>query len=374
MFAYVVSGLFIGLIWTLFVSSPPQGYTQFPSSNTLPSARYLNTTPGTFIPLEKYLERKFEPVSGGETVFSSSNGNIYTGTIDGYLLLLNGKEGITKITHLSSGILGGIVTSDEKGIYLCVLTLGLVFVDLETAKIEIVSSISDDNIPIRFADDVTISNDGKVYFTDASTISPWIDQKGYHNAMIASSLDVFTGSGRGRVLVYDPVSRQTKTLLNGLRFANGITLSQDNDSLIFCETFGLRLTRLWLGGTRAGTVDYLAVSLPGLPDGISLASDGGYWVALNCKAEPQLVMAANNPFLSWVLARINPALLPTPKPFGGILKLNSQGIITNILLDNDGIMTQGLTSVKEYQNGLYLGSLLNSFVGFVDLSKINLTE
>lgn len=169
------------------------------------------------------------------------------------------------------------------GIYVCVVPVGLVYVDLITKKVEIVSSISDDNLPIRFADDVVIANDGKVYFTDASLIAPWINQHGFYDPMATSSLDLFTGSGTGRVLVYDPKTGLTKTLLNKLRFANGITLSPDNNFLIVCETFGVRLTRIWLAGPKSGIVDYFKTSLPGIPDGISLASDGGYWVALNCK-------------------------------------------------------------------------------------------
>jgi sugar lactone lactonase YvrE len=138
-------------------------------------------------------------------------------------------------------------------------------------------------LPIRFADDVTVAQDGKVYFTDASLISPWLDQNRHHNAMLASYLDLFTGSGTGRVLVYDPLTRSTKTLLNEIKFANGIALSRDEDSLLVAETFGLQILRLWIAGPRNGTVDSLTASLPGVPDGISLASDGGYWVVLNCK-------------------------------------------------------------------------------------------
>lgn len=163
------------------------------------------------------------------------------------------------------------------------MAVGLVYVDLNSLKVEIVSSISDDNLPIRFADDVVLADDGKVYFTDASLIAPWIDSSGFYNPMITSSLDLFTGSETGRVLVYDPTTRTTKTLLNKLRFANGITLSPNNDFLLVCETFGVRITRLWLTGSKSGIVDYFATSLPGLPDGINPSSDGGYWVALNCK-------------------------------------------------------------------------------------------
>jgi sugar lactone lactonase YvrE len=279
-----LSGLLIGVICFLFVHPPPQGFDRsFSQSSSLPPAGFLNTTEGSFIPLDKYLVKKYEPVFGGETVFASNNGDLYTGTIDGYLLRLNGYGGVSKIAHFPGSVLGGVVTPDEQGMYLCVLTTGLVHYDLESGRMEIVSTISDDNLPIRFADDVALAEDGKVYFTDASLVSPWIDQSRNHNAMTASLLDFFAGSGTGRALVYDPVTKSTKTLLDGLKFANGIAVSQNNDYLVVAETFGLRIVRIWIAGPRNGTVDYLTTSLPGVPDGISLASDGGYWVALNCK-------------------------------------------------------------------------------------------
>lgn len=83
-----------------------------------------------------------------------------------------------------------------------------------------------------------------------------------------------------------------------------------------------------------------------------------------------MVLISKVPFLRWILARVNPALLPPPKPFGGILKLNSVGLITHVFLDDAGISTHGLTAVTEYQNGLYLGSLKNSFTGYINLKSI----
>jgi sugar lactone lactonase YvrE len=280
---FSLSGLLIGVICFLFVHPPPQGFDRSFSPTSLPSTGNLNTTEGSFIPLDKYLVKKFGPVFGGETVFASKSGDLYTGTVDGYLLRLNGPDGVSKIAHFPGSVLGGVVTPDEKGMYLCVVTTGLVYYDLENNRMEILSTISDDNLPIRFADDVALAVDGKVYFTDASLVSPWIDQSRNHNPMLASFLDMFTGSGTGRALVYDPVTKSTKTLLDGLKFANGIAISQSSDYLAVAETFGFRILRIWIAGPRNGTVDYLTTSLPGVPDGISLASDGGYWVALNCK-------------------------------------------------------------------------------------------
>jgi hypothetical protein len=109
----------IAFIWFLFVQPPPQGFdrTLLPEiiSTSFPPSGLLNTTEGSFIPLDKYLIQKYEPVFGGETVFVSSTGDLYTGTIDGYLLRLNGPKGILKIAHFPGSILGGAFTHDDKG-------------------------------------------------------------------------------------------------------------------------------------------------------------------------------------------------------------------------------------------------------------------
>jgi hypothetical protein len=81
-------------------------------------------------------------------------------------------------------------------------------------------------------------------------------------------------------------------------------------------------------------------------------------------------LAGQTSIISWLLARVNPSLLPHPKPFGGILKLNSKGLVTHTFLDDKGISTNSLTAVKEYNNALYLGSLKNQFSGYVDLSQV----
>lgn len=41
--------------------------------------------------------------------------------------------------------------------------------------------------------------------------------------------------------------------------------------------------RYWLKGAKAGTSEPFVTKLPGLPDGISRAADGGYWVAINAQ-------------------------------------------------------------------------------------------
>lgn len=49
---------------------------------------------------------------------------------------------------------------------------------------------------------------------------------------------VFSGEEGGRVLKYDPVTKETTVLLKNIQFPNGITISKDGSFFLFCEGSG----------------------------------------------------------------------------------------------------------------------------------------
>lgn len=59
--------------------------------------------------------------------------------------------------------------------------------------------------------------------------------------------------------------------------------------------------------------------LPALVDGVSTASDGGFWIAMPAPAEALLVTAFKIPYLRWLFAWL-PAQVSHPKPMGLVLK------------------------------------------------------
>lgn len=255
---------------------------------------------------------------------------------------------------------------------------------------EILSAISDDGIPIRFADDVAVSGDGIVYFSDASRVSPSVSETGDYNLIQTSLLDALLGSGTGRLLAYNPTDKSTTTLIDNLLFANGVTMSDDDSFVLVCETFGYRVTRFWLDGPRKDTVDYFATRLPGFPDSIHPAADGGFWVAINsevdickfCICQPMKVLhvfcsVQASPLFD-VLVGFSPlrtlasfirlSLLPL-EDIGAIAKLHKNGWILETFVDPKGVATAALTSAIEFNGGLYLGSLKNQFIGFFNIPK-----
>ncbi|KAG8376240.1 hypothetical protein BUALT_Bualt09G0042500 [Buddleja alternifolia] len=123
---------------------------------------------------------------------------------------------------------------------------------------------------IRFADDVVESSDGMLYFSVPST------KFDMHNG----ELDVLEARPHGQLLRYDPSSNETSILLRDLRFPNGVALSEQQDYLVFCETWKYRCLKYWLKGDIKGQTQIFIDNLPGAPDNVKLAPDGSFWIAL----------------------------------------------------------------------------------------------
>ncbi|PWZ14669.1 Protein STRICTOSIDINE SYNTHASE-LIKE 10 [Zea mays] len=126
--------------------------------------------------------------------------------------------------------------------------------------------------PLNFVNAVEVDQEtGLVYFTDSSATYQRSDY-----IMI-----ILTGEATGRLLRYDPATGSAAVLASGLSFPNGVALSADGTHVVVAETTRCRLLRHWLRGPAAGTTEPFA-DLPGYPDNVRRAGDGGYyWVALN---------------------------------------------------------------------------------------------
>lgn len=47
---------------------------------------------------------------------------------------------------------------------------------------------------------------------------------------------VFSGEDSGRMLKYNPKTKETTILVRNLQFPNGVSLSKDGSFLVFCES------------------------------------------------------------------------------------------------------------------------------------------
>ena len=53
------------------------------------------------------------------------------------------------------------------------------------------------------------------------------------------------------LLAYNPSTRETRCVADGLRFANGAAVSAAGDFVAVAETNLLRVTRVWVAGPKA---------------------------------------------------------------------------------------------------------------------------
>ncbi|KAF9624286.1 hypothetical protein IFM89_009194 [Coptis chinensis] len=89
-----------------------------------------------------------------------------------------------------------------------------------------------------------------------------------------------TGDSTGRLMEYNPMSGEVMVLKSGLKFANGVALSENNDFLLVAEIDDARIIRFWLEGTKSNTTKII-VELPGAPYNIKRTANGEFWVAIN---------------------------------------------------------------------------------------------
>ena len=282
-------------------------------------------------------------IDGPEDVETDAQGRVYGGTNAGTIVRVEDGK-ITTFADTGGRPLGldfapdgALIVADAKKGLLSVAPDGAVTLLTDSA----------DGLRFGFTDDVAVASDGVVYFTDAS------DKFGFGDHM----LDLLEGRPHGRLLRYDPVSKQTKLLADGLYFANGVALAKDESFVVVNETYRFRLSRHWLRGPKAGTTELFGAELPGFPDGVSQSGRGTFWVAMFTVRNPAGDFLAPRPFLKQMVANLPRFLWPKPEPYGLVIELDESGVPIRSLHDVSGAYVEQVTSVHERGDRLYLGHL-----------------
>ena len=281
------------------------------------------------------------------------NNKIYVGYDSGVIMSNDGIFSNTKGRPL------GMAFDSEENLIIADAVRGLISID-RSGEVKTLSTKSDsDNIPFKFVDDLDIANDGKIYFSDASS------KYGYGS----DRLELFEHTPNGRLLVYDPATKETTTLLNGLYFANGVALSTDESFVLVNETCMYRIQKYWLKGEKAGTSEIFIENLPGFPDNVSSNKEGIFWVALFNPRNNFIEMSSNKPFLRKIVLRLPELLQPQPIRHSFVLGLDESGKIVHNLQYQSNKAYSPITSVKQYENNLYFGSLTHPGWGKIKVPK-----
>lgn len=305
-------------------------------------------------------------INGPETVTFDSTGRAFGFTYDGFVQEILNDGSVVDYVYMGGRPLSGAFGANDE-LYVVDPTRGLFLIDRETKTITLLAARTADGKRIGFADDVVVASDGKVYLSDAARFTPWLNiATGRYETLRASILSFLDGPS-GRILMYDPATRQTTVLADNLLFPNGVTLSPDESSLVFCETFAARVMTLSLVGDTRGEVAMLT-QLPSSGDGVSTGSDG-YWVAIPTPPDENAMKLSQNLWLRRIVAKLPPSMQPKPKSYGMVVQLGFDGTPLRSLHDTSGLNMELITAVTEHKGKLYLGGIHNHYVGVYDLSS-----
>jgi len=303
---------------------------------------------------------------GPEDIALDVKGRIYAATHEGNIVRLNPDGSNPENWVNTEGRPLGIDFDRQGNLIVADAFRGLLSItpNGEISELAIVA----DGIPIRYADDVDVAADGKIYFSDASTKFGANESGGTYEG---SLLDLMEHGGHGRLIVYDPGTGEAKTLLDGLNFANGVAVSHDQSYVLVNETGGYRVIRFWITGQKKGQFETLIDSLPSFPDNISTGPNGRYWVALVSPRNALLDKISNKPFMRKIVQRLPAFLRPKAIAYGHVIAIDDNGKVLVDLQDPDGSYPIN-TSVTEAESHLYIGSLVTTVLGRIKKENIGL--
>jgi ribose transport system permease protein len=305
-------------------------------------------------------------VEGPEDVVVDSQGRVYCGNRQGWILRYSGPgfEHREVLARIGGHTLGLALDKDEN-VIVCVGGMGLYLVtpDGQHRKLSDETNrnwlgLRDDS-RLRMADDLDIAPDGKIYFSEATTrfdMADWI-------------LDGVEGRPNGRLLCYDPETDKTHTVLRDLVFPNGVCICHDGESLLIASTWLCRITRYWFAGPNKGRREIFMDNFPGYLDNINRSSDGNYWVGLNGMRSPAYDLSMRMPtFRRRMMKRIprDEWLYPSMN-HGCVVKVSETGEAIETLWDPGGESHATITSMREHNGYLYIGGLENNRIGRIKL-------
>ncbi|RKQ69385.1 sugar lactone lactonase YvrE [Litorimonas taeanensis] len=237
--------------------------------------------------------------------------------------------------------------------------VGLVSVD-GAGTLEVLSNMVA-GTPILYADDLDITSDGLIYFSDASTK---FGARAIGSTLAASLLEIMEHGETGRLLAYNPSDKTTHIVADNLAFSNGVARAPNGTSVWVVETGKYRVLEISPKGERKVIID----NLPGFPDNINRGPNGTYFIGLVSKRAKALDSLANKPKLREIIWRLPEFMKPKAQDYGFVLQIDSSGEVLRTWQDADGVYpaTTGALVVSNAVVGdrLYVSSLASKTLGY----------
>ncbi|CAN6312049.1 unnamed protein product [Urochloa humidicola] len=290
-----------------------------------------------------------------DLAFDAAGGWLYTGCADGWIRRVSVPGGDVEDWVLTGGRPLGVVLAADGGLIVANADIGLQKVSPER-KVELLTDTAE-GVKFALTDGVDITADGTIYFTDAS----------YKYNLANHMTDILELRPHGRLMSFDPATGLTAVLARDLYFANGVAVSPDQSSLIYCETVMRRCSRYHITGDKAGTVEKFIDNLPGVPDNIRYDGEGRYWIALSGGRTFQWDLLTKYPFLRKLVYLVEKFVaVPHGPKNSGAISVTLDGEPVSMYTDPRLALTTGWLKVGKH---LYYGSLTKTYLSRIDLSK-----
>jgi sugar lactone lactonase YvrE len=297
--------------------------------------------------------------NGPEEFAFDDFGNIYCGVhkgekdfSQGAILKISLEGTVEEFLKTDSWITG--MQFDSQGNLIALMNgIGLVRID-QNKNIEVLASKDPDGRPILMGSGLTIASDGKIYFANLS--SQETTSANYINKLFLELKPT------GGVYSFDPQTKVIKTISIGNYFANGLELSADESFLLLSETSKYRILKYWLKGEKAGTSEIFLDNLAGFPNNISRRDNGNFWVGFTTKRNDQLDNIHPKKGMKKLVYGLPSFVQPKAEKFGMILEISEEGKIVQTLFDTSGESVTEAGAVKEFNNNLYIGGDVVSYI------------
>jgi hypothetical protein len=177
---------------------------------------------------------------------------------------------------------------------------------------------------------------------------------------------LFEHSETGRLFRRSP-DGMVELIGTGFNFANGVTLSLDEDFVLVAETGSYRIQRLWLSGPLSGQREIFVENLPGFPDNLSTGPTGLFWVALPTGRNKILdFLLPRTPALRKLLWRVPEFLQPRERSTVWVQAYDENGELVHDLQTSHPRFGM-VTGVRESAGVIYLGSLSARAIAYARL-------
>ncbi|OIW11497.1 hypothetical protein TanjilG_26863 [Lupinus angustifolius] len=262
-----------------------------------------------------------------------------------------------KTEHICGRPLGLCFSNITGDLYIADAYKGLIIVGPNGGTATTVSSHIEGS-PFGFTNSVDIDQQtGTVYFTSSSSK---YERRNYVSLILSKDKT-------GKLMKYDPQSKQVSLLLNNLSFANGVALSKNSDYILIAETNNCRVLRYWLQTPKAGTLEVFA-NLPGFPDNIKRSPRGGFWVGIYSRRDKFVQWILSYPWIGRTLlklpldiTKVYSYLAKLKGSSGLAIRLSDEGNVLEIV--ESGTKGRSISDVEERDGVLWVGSIETPFAG-----------